>query len=304
MAKKWIALNVLLLLAAFGLARELYQQYEQFKTKTDPVKIEPVFVENQTALKTASGVSTDTSVEKPVQQDDDDYFIISENTLFSDTRGLGETSPNVALQPVPPLNPKPVLVGTIMIDGMYTASIIDPGTQQPRGGPINTETRRIGDFYRGYKITEIEAEQMALENGGRREVISLNRNSRRQPQNARAAAVGARVVSIGPGGGTSGEVAVTTASTAASGRVVQPTAAQNAAARQAQTQQNQRTSVSISPNDEVLERIAVMQETLQPNPQTRPAQKPKPEIDAQSGSGARQRVIRSPFGDITRPGLE
>ena len=316
MAKKWIALNILLLVAAFGLARELYRQYEQFKPKNDSVKTEPVSVENLAAAKASPDDSDDTSTETPVSRDRD-YSVISEKTLFSEMRGLEDLSSDIASQVVPPLNPKPVLVGTVMIDGQYAASVIDPAAQQGRNiQTIAPETKRIGDSYRGYQITSIEADQMVLENNGRKEVIALNRSARRQQAARPAAAASAtRVVPIGSSGGKkSGGMTVTTATT--TGRTVQ-TAPQNTAQQAQQTQQQtqqgqQRTAADrtgqASPN---VDAAGAMQEnTLIPGqappskPQARPAQKPQPEIDASSMQGARQRVVRSPFGDITRPGIE
>ncbi|MDR0311069.1 MAG: hypothetical protein LBJ21_05745 [Acidobacteriota bacterium] len=307
MAKKWIALNILLLVAAIGLARELSRQYVQFKTQNDPAKIELIASENQAAAKTASGPTADTSMETPVFGEAD-YYVISERTLFSDLRGREDpagSALSVVVQPVPPLNPKPVLVSTIMIDGQYSAKVIDPARQQARGGEMNMETRRVGDVYRGYEITSIEAEQMVLENGGRKEVIQINRAARRQqPVRPAAAVAAAQVVRIGGGGGASGAVTVTTTG-AAPGRTPQNAARQasidaaTAAARQAQAAQKPKPGgaqpVQMPPNDGVV----IM------TPET-PAQKPRPGTGAQPDSGAgqqqqQQRVIRSPFGDIVRP---
>jgi pyruvate/2-oxoglutarate dehydrogenase complex dihydrolipoamide acyltransferase (E2) component len=326
MAKKWIALNLLLLIAAVGLARELYQQYEQFKTKTDSARIDMISGENPAATKAAHGASTDISMSTPRHMDAD-YFIISENTLFSDTRGRGTSTQAVVTQLPPPLNPKPVLVGTMMIDGEFTASVVDPSAQQTRGGQFVPEIRRVGDVYRGYRITSIEAEQMVLENGGRIEIIPLNRAARR-PQAARPqAASGARVVPIGPGGGSSGGVSVSTASAsvpvraaqnapqnaaqAAAQNSVQNAAVQNAV-RQAQqaTQQGQRIAVEISPDGEIVftpENAASPTQTAQPKqPQAKQAQKPQPGVDAQQApnSGVRQRTVRTPFGEFSRSDSE
>lgn len=317
MARKWVLLNILLLVAVIGLARELSRQYDQLNARIDPAKIEPISTENQAAAKTATGASVDTSVDTPVATPfyaEDDYFIISEKTLFSDLRGReAAVGPVITVvSPVPPLNPRPILVSTIMIDGQYTASVIDPARQQARSAELNTETRRVGDSYRGYEITSIDAEQMVLENGGRREVIQINRSARRlQPvRPAAAMASAARVVRIGPGGAASGAVSIATAGAVAQpGRPTQ-NPAQNIVTRQGQTPvqvqppQNQPAAagrgavVSVGP----VEPAAPATENAQPKAKAKPAQKP------QQGAGAvqqqQQRVIRSPFGDIIRPGTE
>ena len=307
MAKKWVALNILLLLVAVGLSRELHQKYEQFKSKNYQVTIDPITVENQATGKTSSGASADNLMETSFHMDGD-YFIISERTLFSDIRGREEEQAPAAPVNVLPLNPRPVLVGTIMIDSQYTASVIDPASTAARSAQLSPETFRVGDIYRGYRVVSIEAEQMVLENGGRREVIPLNRTARRV-QAPRPATTNARVVSIGPGGGASSAVTVATASAAVPGRTAAATAAQAAqvaqaaqaakaainaaqaaatAARQAQNQGA--TSSSTNGN-------AAPPEVVPPAQKVLPTQKAKPAQKAQE-----RRTVPSPFGDIIRPG--
>ena len=238
MAKKWIALNFVLLLAAVGLARELYQRYEQFKAETDLASIEMVYVENQETADGISGVSTDVSFEMPIRANAD-YFVISERTLFSDTRGREE--PLQAVQPkVQQLNPKPVLVGTMLIDGQFTASVINTAPQvaataatqaktqaqaqaqttaqaqaQARAAAQNTpETWHIGYNHRGFTVISIDAEQMVLENSGLREIIPLNRSARRAPAAKPQMMASANVISLGPAGTSSGAVTVSTSAAA------------------------------------------------------------------------------------------
>jgi len=335
MANKWIALNLLLLIAAVGLARELQQQYEQFKTKNDPSKIELVSAENQAAAKTAPGASIDTFLETPVNADAD-YYIISEKTVFSNLRGSEEEIVPVPAK-VPALpNPKPILVGTTIVDGQYTASVvINPTAAKPApGGQVATETWRVGDLYRGYMVTSIEPEQMVLENSGMREVFQLNRAARRAPAAKSPINTATRVVSIGQGGGASGAITVSTAA-AAPGRGAVQTAAQNTAARQAQqavqqaqqavqqalqqaqqtAQQQQQQRIPVSPD-----MLLTLPETgvlfpaqgAQPDQQTaQPAQKPKTIVVPKPNQGARQqtqqqqqRSVLTPFGEIIRPGSE
>ena len=326
MAKKWIAINLLLLLVAVWLSLELYQEYEQVKTKNDSVKIEPIPVENQAAVKTPSGASTDTYMETPIRADVD-YFVISEKNLFSETRGRDENDSTVASSVVAPLNPRPVLVGTVMVDDQYTASIIDAASTAARGAQVAPETRRVGDVIRGYTITSIEAEQIVLENSGRREIIQLNRTARRL-QPVRPTVASARVVSIGPGGGASGAVTVAMGGAASAPTPGRGGAAQNAAAATAaqtaaaaaaaqnaasaaqntggmRQAQNQRGPGNLPPDGNMViapppEFDAQPIQATQPNqPQSRPAQNIQP-----APKSPQQRVVRSPFGDIIRPGSE
>jgi len=328
MANKWIALNILLLIAAVGIGRELYQRYEQFKTINDPARIESVSTENQAAAKNAPGASMDASMEKMINTGAD-YFIISEKTLFSDLRGNDEGSVSTVAPKVAPLpNPKPVLVGVTVIDGEYTASVMNQPTPQQRGGQAAMETWRVGDFYRGYMVTSIESDQIVLENSGAREVLQLNRTARRTTQQTvrPPATSAASIVSIGPAGGSSGAITVSTASSAAApGRGAAPTAAQNTAARQAQLQQAQQQSkpqqqqakpqqqqakpqrVTVSTPDGEL--TVTVPENVQDVMQYFPAaQKPQPGANANPAQGGRQqppqRTVPTPFGEIIRPGSE
>ena len=314
MANKWIALNILLLIAAVAMGRELYQRYEQFKTTTDPARIESVPTENQAAAKTAPGASIDASMERMINTGAD-YFIISEKTLFSDLRGNDEGSvPTVAPKVAPLPNPKPVLVGVTMVDGEYTASVMNQAAAQQRGGQTAMETWRVGDFYRGYMVTSIESDQIILENSGTREVLPLNRTARRSTQQPiRPPVASASVVSIGPGGGSSGAITVSTASAAsAPGRGAAPTAAQqNAATRQAQLQQTQQQAKPQQAQQQAKPQQVTVQTpdgevtvSVPADVQFFPAPpKPKPGTNANPAQG-QQRTVPTPFGDIIRPGSE
>jgi hypothetical protein len=61
------------------------------------------------------------------------------------------------------------------------------------------------------------------------------------------------------------------------------------------------------PNGEIVftETSVTQVQTAQPK-QAKPSQKPQPDVEIQQipGSGARQRVVRSPFGEVIRPDYE
>ena len=331
MANKWIVLNIFLLIAAVGMGRELYRQYDHFNTKDDPAKIEPVSTENQAAAKNAPDASNDVSTERPVYRDAD-YFIISEKTLFSDLRGNEEIVPTVAPKVMPLPKPHPVLVGVTVVDGQYAATVRSQPTPQVRGSQVATETWRVGDLYRGYMVTSIERDQIVLENSGVREVLPLNRAARPAQPIRPAAASTTQVTSIGPGSGSSGAISVLTASTPMAGRGA-ATAAQNAnavarqvqqlqaqqqaqqaqqqqqakqqaqqQAQQAQQQAQQRVPVTVSTSEGDV--VISVPENVQDIIQLRPAQKTQPGANAKPAPGGRlqQRVAPSPFGEIIRPG--
>ena len=217
MTNKWIALNLLLLITALGLTREYYQQHERFKTKNDPAKIEPVSMETQAAAKTASGDSINNLIIMP-NNNDADYFVIAKKTLFSDTRRNEKKPPAVAPKVAPLPKPHPILVGTVMIDGQFTASVINQfAQQQARNIQLDPEIWRVGHYYRGYRVTSIEADQLVLENGGAREVLPLNRTAART-STVRSADSAARVISIGPTGRSKGVMTMSTTTGPTPGR--------------------------------------------------------------------------------------
>jgi hypothetical protein len=326
MAKKWIALNILLLVAAVGLAREMFRQYEQFKTKSDLAVIAPVHVENQASAKSTPGASiTDISIEEP-DETDTDYFVISEKTLFSEMRGSNnEETVQTPLPKAAPLpNPKPILVGTTLIDGQYAASVIDQASAAVRGGQGNPETWRLGDFYRGYKVTAIDSEQLVLENGGTREVLQLNRAARRTPQTARSSMMAAvNLVSVGPAITSSGALTVSMGSTAVPavrGAAAQPPQAKapqggqaqggqakptRGTQEQAQQGQGQRLTLT-SPDGTVIslpENLQNMLQVRQPTAKAKPGGTQPAQGEQQIQTQQQQqelRTVRTPFGEIVR----
>jgi hypothetical protein len=315
MANKWIALNLLLLITAVVMGRELYQQYEQFKAKNDPSKIEAVSSENSAAAKSAAESSA--GIMETQTNTDSDYSVISDKTLFTELRGRNEDEVAIeAPTPKPLPRPHPALVGTAMIGGQYTASVINQqAQQQARNTQLAPETWRVGDYYNGYRVASIAADQLVLESGGVSEVIPLNRAARRTPAAKTAAKPIARVVSIGPGGGTSGAMTVSTSAASAPGRVqsaqAKPQQAQakpqQTQAKPQQVQPQQRVPVTVTtPNGDV---VVSSPENVQEIIQAQPAQKPQQGAAAKPGPAVRQqpiqqRVVSSPFGEIIRPGSD
>ena len=333
MAKKWIALNILLLMAVAGLARELYQRYDQFMTKDEPSVVESVYEEydeSQSAEVGTSGdpASADVLLESPLYADAD-YFIVSERTLFSDKRGRDEALETPVPKSTPLPKPHPILVGTIMMDGQYTAFVVDQQSalQQGRSNQNSLETWNVGANYRGFRVSSITAEQVTLENGTTREIISMNRTFRRAgPQAKPMMASNANVVSVGTLGASSGGLTVSTASASTmmpgmmgrGGQQIQqgqrgqgpqgkPTPAKPQQDASGQQAQNTRPPVTIStPNGNV---VLSLPENLQGllgaagntvvTRSTSDAQQPQQQQQRQLLQ--EQRVVSSPFGDIVRP---
>jgi hypothetical protein len=84
------------------------------------------------------------------------------------------------------------------------ALIVDPSSS---GGGRKTHTKRLGDTYQGYTVTDITESKMVLENGGRREVIPLFDGAKRPTQGGKTPVIATRVVSFGAGPSSSGGTA-------------------------------------------------------------------------------------------------
>ena len=300
MAKKWIAINLVLLVAVIMLGRELRYSVQAFITENNPVRIQPTSEERQAVGDTAAIAGKEDLFANV------DYSTISDHTIFSDLRGKDVVEPAVAAPPMQPMaqNQRPILVGTIMVDDNYQALMIDP-TTPVRGGRRIPETRRIGDVYRGYTITRIAAGQVVMENGARSETIEFSSNPQRPVvPNVRAAAGATRVVPIGPGG--TGGSGITVVTTATQTPVRNVPAAQNTPVRPGAPVGNQQ-NISVVNGGAVANRqpAAIQQEEIAPTaPQPPQTIQNQPQPAKPAPGRGQQRIIRSPFGDIVRPGSE
>ena len=183
--------------------------------------------------------------------------------------------------------------------------MIDP-TTPVRSGRRSPEIRRVGDVYRGYTITNIAADQVVMENGARREIIEFSGNTQRPTMpNVRATAGATRVVPIGPGG-TGGSNGITVVTTAAQTPVRNVPAAQNTPVRPGAPVGNQQ-NISVVNGGAVANRqpAAIQQEEIAPTaPQPPQTIQNQPQPAKPAPGRGQQRIIRSPFGDIVRPGSE
>lgn len=275
MAKRWIALNLLLLVSAGLLGWQLRASYLRFFSENDPAKIRPVASKKQTAVQDKSLVPL--APAKPHLPDE--FAIIPEKTIFSDSRSLEDTSESVSPAATLPLTQKPILVGVIIANNQYRALILDPvASSQERNRRI--ETKRIGDVYRGYTITGIAADHLILENGTRKEIIPLHEGSKKG-QPGKTPILSTRVVSFGGGSVSGGTPIAVPTRTVSTPRV--PVVTTNAPVS---------TSSTI-----VMPGGATARTAPPPATQVEEPAEPSPTPTAPGGT----RVIRSPFGDIIRP---
>jgi hypothetical protein len=279
MTKKWIAINLLLLLIAGLLAWQLRVSVFKYRTDNDLAKIQP-----------AQGLKQKSAQEKnlppkasPRAYNPAEFSVIPEKNVFSETRSREDRTDALAAPEVPPLAQKPILVGITISGNQRLASIIDPlGQGQAQGR--RAQIKRIGDVYQGYTITEITPEQIVLDSGTRKEIIAVHQGTKKS-QGGKTPIIATRTVAFGAGG-TGGTASVATVAGSAS--TARPAAATTAVS----------TAVPASQPG------AVRTTTVQGRQPSGTAQQPvQPQVQQQvqpSGQGG-TRTIRTPFGDIVRP---
>ncbi len=277
MNKKWIVINLARLAATGLLGWELRLAIDRFKVANDISKIQPVqSVKRQIPLE--GGIPP---LKPPRNYNAGEFAVIPGQNVFSESRTKEDKVEAAPVVPVvPELTNKPVLVGVTISGNQRLAAITDPTIATAR----KTQTKRVGDVYQGYTITDITTEQVILEAGNRREIIPLHDGSKRQAQGGKTTILASRVVSFGGGTGSGG---TTPAPVIASGGAARPAAAQGAA--QTVPGQAGRTTPQQG-------RQAAGPQTPAITPQTS-APAPPPAPVAPPGS----RIIRTPFGDIVRP---
>jgi hypothetical protein len=282
MTKKWIAITLLLFVATGLLGWQLYDSVRRFNAANDLSKIQPVRDIKQKMLQDKSLPR----LASPVNRTPAEFAVIPENNVFSESRTREEKTDSAATMETPPLAQKPILVGVSIEDNQKRASIIDP-TSPSQGRNRRSQTKRIGDVYRGYTITDISPTHIVLESGTRKEIIPLHEGSKRQ-QTGKTPILSTRVVSIGGGSSTgAGTQVFVVGGSPAAGR---PVSATGPAPAQSIAQPVVGVPVS-GP-----QRTTPTNVTPAPPIQT---QVPRTETDAQG-----RRIIRTPFGNIVRPNQE
>jgi hypothetical protein len=204
MTKKWIAMNLLFLAIVGLLGRYVFKSIEDIKqkNKTENITTKPT--------ETASDYRVLPLPEPPRTYNRAEFSVIAEKMVFVEERTNIKAQPDIAPAPVPeipPLTPKPILIGTSISDNNQLAFIVDPVSAPGKvpGVSRRAQIKQIGDIYQGYTITHIMAESIVLEAGTRKETISLHEGAKR-PDGGKTAIQATRIVNIGGGttGGTTG----------------------------------------------------------------------------------------------------
>jgi hypothetical protein len=300
MKKKWIAINLILLAAAILLGRELMRSIEKFDEENRLSSAKPLTVAKQTSkpapktpaapnVANAPNAQIGPNTAAPAVYAPADYSIISQQNLFSETRSNIIPAEPVAPSEPPPLVQKPILVGILNTGKGWRASIIDPATQDPNR---RSQPKRVGDVYHGYVIKEILPDKIVLESGSRQEIIPLTEGFK-QGQSGKTAAFAVRVVPFGKG-----KIAATALSGARGGPGSASAGVQGGRGQPIVIQSGENTIriPQTNLNQQQLQQLQRLQQQQQQ--QTRPAQqKSQP-----SGTDTPvRRIIRTPFGDMTRP---
>jgi len=275
MTKNWIVVNVVLLIISCLLGWRVEMSVDRFNAENDLGKISPVGDVKQ-RLTLEAGIPPS---QPPRAYNAAEFAAVPSKNVFSETRAREETEQQVAQVPeIPPLAQKPIYVGVTIFENQRMASIIDPTNA---GGGRKTQTRRIGDVYQGYTITDITESQMILENGNRREIIPLHDGAKRSAQAGKTPILATRIVAIGgaAGGGAPTPPLASSLPPGAVSRTGGPASAIVGGAGQ-RTMANPPTAIRSVP------------------PQVQQQGAPGNSNEGTDAQG--RRVIRTPFGDIVR----
>jgi hypothetical protein len=202
MTKKWIAVNLMLLLCAGLLGWQLRVSVKRFKADNDLAAIQP------TKKKSVpdSGLPPQPSAGK---YGEPEFAAIYNQNLFAESRKLEENA-DTSQQPVTKELPNPplVLVGVIISGSQRLAMVNDPTVA--RGTSLRrTQTMRLGDTYKDYVVTDITDNNMVLEYGSNRQVIPLSDTSK-PAQTGKTPILQTRVVNFGAAASGAGTVAAAT----------------------------------------------------------------------------------------------
>jgi hypothetical protein len=192
MTKKWIAINLMLLLTAGLLGWQLNVATKAFNegNRLDAL------ARNQAKKKGAAEAGLP-ALQPAKKFSESDFAVIPEQDLFAEARKREEKT----IDPPPvenrALEIKPILVGVIISGSQRLALINDPASATAQG-TRKAQTMRLGDNYRGFVVTDITESGMVLEYGASREVIPLY-DTAKPPQSGKTPILATRVVNFGAG---------------------------------------------------------------------------------------------------------
>jgi hypothetical protein len=250
MTKKWVTISLVLFVTTGLFGQYVLESIKGFRKQNNPTDIINKLIDGTRKKNPDTALPQTDAPTKTYTFDE--FKVIRDKMLFSETRNPvvpPETLPpdKPVQEVVQPLNPKPILVGTLLSETRPLAFIVDPGSAQasaprgdpglppgvppemvgrgsrdPGGAPVavpvasrRARTMKIGDTYHGYTLTKITAENVTLSSFTRTEIIPLHEGSKVATKGKTQIAV-TKLVTIGvstpsTGTGTTGRTPTTSA---------------------------------------------------------------------------------------------
>jgi hypothetical protein len=301
MKTKWIAINLLLLSITGLLGWQLHNSVLRFRQNNNFSQIRAKDPKQKMTQGTILPGLANPKILSPAE-----FAGISERNVFSETRSRDEIMAIPVVPEAPPLAQKPILVGVTISESQKMATIIDPVASpqaQMQAQGRRTQTKRIGDVYQGYTITDITGDHIVLESGTRKETIPLHEGSKR-PQGGKTPILSTRVVSFGAGGASTGTpVAISGGGiTAARGQgVAQVTTVPPAPAAGGSRGAAGQTTQATAPGAQTAQPIQQLLQQIQQGIQQGMQQIQQPPNRGNTPGNRGGNSIQSPFGPLTRP---
>jgi hypothetical protein len=117
-----------------------------------------------------------------------DYMVIAEHNLFHPERMI--PVPKVEAPPLP--QPEFMLYGTLVTDGLQIAYMEDKKNKGPQDKERRQTALRLGDSMSGFVLKEVDNDQVVMQRGDEKLVVSLNETKIREVPAVAAAAAPAQ----------------------------------------------------------------------------------------------------------------
>lgn len=280
-----MAISILLLIVAGLLGWWLHASIRKYDADNDLQRLQP----SQDMIQKMAQEKSLPQLPSTKRYIPEEFALIPENNLFSESRTRWEDTTEDAAQPeAQPLSQKPILVGINITDSKKTALLVATRARS-QGQNRRAEVKRIGDVFQGHTISEIAPDHIVLESGSRKEIIPLHEGSK-QPSAGRTPILSTRVVSLSGGAVTGGTPVIASAGSAGTAR---PAAAapKKAPAAASKPEASSTATAAATPVRQPRAATTVRAQSTQRTPQR--SQTP-------DSTSPKTRVLRTPFGDVIR----
>jgi hypothetical protein len=186
--KKLIFLNLALMALVAFLGYRVNADFKKFWTKNNVNNIKKEAAENAKKASSKKAAPANAVVAARPAPPPTEYQVIADKNLFSETRSMVNDPVLPPEPPIPELNPKPYLYGVIEDSSNVRTALIEdngPAVGPPVGGvthPIpgrpgpapsirkTMVSLKLGEYYRGYKVTEITSDRVTLTYGDNKKI--------------------------------------------------------------------------------------------------------------------------------------